>query len=114
MINIQSKAMRWLGDSLDAVKDFSPEARRAAGHQLSRVQGGEQPTDWKPMETVGSGVREIRIRVEKAYRVLYVAKFAEAIYVLHAFEKKTQKTSKSDLDLANQRYRQLMNERMKK
>lgn len=66
------------------------------------------------METVGAGVREIRIRVEKAYRVLYVAKFAEAIYVLHAFEKKTQKTSKSDLDLANHRYRQLMNERMKK
>ena len=65
MNSIQSKAMRWLGDSLDAVKDFSPEARREAGHQLSRVQDGQQPTDWKPMETVGAGVREIRIRVEK-------------------------------------------------
>jgi len=66
------------------------------------------------METVGAGVREIRIRVEKAYRVLYVAKFTEAIYVLHAFEKRTQKTSKANLDLANSRYRQLMNERKKK
>ena len=66
------------------------------------------------METVGAGVREIRIRVEKAYRVLYVAKFPEAIYVLHAFEKKTQKTSKADLDLASTRYRQLVNQRSKK
>lgn len=66
------------------------------------------------METVGAGVREIRIRVEKAYRVLYVAKFPEAIYVLHAFEKKTQKTSKTDLDLASTRYRQLVNQMSKK
>jgi len=114
MIRIQQKAMRWLGDSLDAVKDFSDEARREAGHQLGRVQVGDSPSDWKPMETVGAGVREIRIRVEKAYRVLYVAKFSEAIYVLHAFEKKTPKTSKADLDLASQRYKQLANERKKK
>ena len=66
------------------------------------------------MEAVGAGVREIRIRVEKAYRVLYVAKFSEAIYVIHAFEKKTQKTSKADLYLASNRYRQLANERKKK
>lgn len=114
MIRVQPKAMRWLGDSLDAVKDFSEEGRREAGHQLGRVQEGVDPIDWKPMETVGPGVREIRIRVEKAYRVLYVAKFAEAIYVIHAFEKKTQKTSKADLDLASNRYRQLVNERKKK
>ena len=114
MIRIQQKVMRWLGDSLDAVKDFSDEAKREAGHQLGRVQEGHEPSDWKPMETVGAGVREIRIRVEKAYRVLYVAKFSEAIYVLHAFEKKTQKTSKTDLDLASNRYRQLVNERKKK
>lgn len=106
--------MRWLGDSLEAVKDFSDEARREAGHQLGRVQEGDEPTDWKPMETVGAGVREIRIRVEKAYRVLYVAKFSEAIYVIHAFEKKTQKTSKADLELASNRYRQLVNERKRK
>ncbi|MDD2808672.1 type II toxin-antitoxin system RelE/ParE family toxin [Rhodoferax sp.] len=73
-----------------------------------------EPTDWKPMETVGAGVKEIRIKIEKAYRVLYIAKFSEAIYVLHAFEKKTPKTSKVDLDLANTRYRQLVNERKKK
>lgn len=103
--------MRWLGDSLDAAKDFSDEAKREAGHQLGRVQEGHEPSDWKPMETVGTGVREIRIRVEKAYRVLYVAKFSGAIYVLHAFEKKTRKT---DLDLASNRYRQLVNERKKK
>lgn len=114
MIRIQQKVMRWLGNSLDAVKDFSDEAKREAGHQLERVQEGHDPTDWKPMETVGAGVKEIRIRVEKAYRVLYVAKFSEAIYVLHAFEKKTQKTSKADLDLASTCYRQLMNERKKK
>jgi phage-related protein len=66
------------------------------------------------METVGAGVKEIRIRVEKAYRVLYVAKFAEAVYVLHAFEKKTQRTAKADIDLANVRYRQLVNERKRK
>ncbi len=114
MMRTQPKAMRWLGDSLDTVKEFSDEARREAGHQLGRVQEGEDPSDWKPMETVGAGVREIRIRVEKAYRVLYVAKFSEAIYVIHAFEKKTQKTSKADLDLASNRYRQLANERKKK
>jgi phage-related protein len=78
------------------------------------VQVGDDPLDWKPMETVGVGVREIRIREEKAYRILYVAKFAEAIYVIHAFEKKTQKTSKADLTLASNRYRQLVNERKKK
>lgn len=114
MIRVQQKAMRWLGDSLDAVKGFSDEAKREAGHQLGQVQEGHEPSDWKPMETVGAGVREIRIRVEKAYRVLYVAKFPEAIYVLHAFEKKTQRTSKTDLDLASTRYRQLVNQRNKK
>ncbi len=68
MIRVQPKSMLWLGDSLEAVKDFSAEARREAGHQLSRVQTGEEPTDWKPMETVGAGVREIPVRVEKGRR----------------------------------------------
>ena len=66
------------------------------------------------MAAVGAGVKEIRIRVEKAYRVLYVAKFAEAVYVLHAFEKKTQRTAKADIDLDAVRYRQLLNERKAK
>ena len=105
------KPLIWLGDSLEAVKSFSPIARREAGHQLNRVQQGKEPADWKPMETVGNGVREIRIRAESGYRVLYVAKFADAIYVLHGFEKKTQRTAKNDIDLANKRYRDLLNER---
>lgn len=108
------KPLTWLGDSLEAIKAFSLDARKEAGHELCQVQEGREPSDWKPMETVGAGVKEIRIRVEKAYRVLYVAKFAEAVYVLHAFEKKTQRTAKADIDLANLRYRQLVNERKRK
>jgi len=114
MSKMQPKPLIWLGDSLEAVKSFSVTAKKEAGHELGQVQEGREPSDWKPMETVGAGVKEIRIRVEKAYRVLYVAKFAEAVYVLHGFEKKTQKTSKADLDLANTRYRQLVNERKKR
>ena len=110
----QPKQIRWLGDSLDTLKGFSAEARRSAGHQLGLVQAGLDPSDWKPMELVGSGTKEIRIRVETAYRVFYVAKFDEAIYVLHAFVKKTQKTSKKDIDLAAYRYKALLAERNKK
>ena len=114
MSKVQPKPLIWLGNSLDAVKSFSAEARKEAGHELSQVQAGREPSDWKSMETVGAGVKEIRIRVETAYRVLYVAKFDEAVYVLHGFEKKTQKTPKAEIDLANERYRKLMNERKKK
>ena len=103
----QPKQLRWLGDSLEQVKAFSDEAKRSAGHQLGLVQTGLDPQDWKPMETVGAGVKEIRIRFEKSYRVFYVAKFSEAVYVLHAFVKKTQKTSKKDIDLAVERYKAL-------
>ena len=108
------KLLIWLGNSLDAVKLFSPDAKREAGHQLGFVQDGREPADWKPMETVGAGVKEIRIHAESGYRVLYVAKFAEAIYVLHGFEKKTRRTPKADIDLANRRYRDLLAERKKK
>jgi phage-related protein len=108
------KPLYWIGNSLDAVKSFSAEARREAGHQLGRVQDGKEPTDWKPMETVGAGVKEIRVRAETGYRVLYVAKFAEAVYVLHGFVKKTQRTPKADIDLANKRYRDLLTERKMK
>jgi phage-related protein len=114
MTKAQTKPLIWLGDSLEAVKEFSADARRAAGHQLNQVQEGNAPDDWKPMEIVGAGVKEIRIKLAKAYRVLYVAKFTEAVYVLHGFEKKTQRTPKSEIDLANKRYRQLMMERKKK
>jgi phage-related protein len=80
----------------------------AAGHQIDQVQQGFQADDWKPMPSVGAGVQEIRIRgAAGAFRVIYVAKFADAVYVLHCFRKTTQKTSKTDLDLAVKRYREL-------
>jgi len=107
----QAKQLRWLGDSLEEVKAFSDDAKRSAGHQLGLVQAGLEPLDWKPMESVGAGVKEIRIRVETSYRVLYVAKFNEAVYVLHAFVKKTQKTSRQDIDLSAERYKALVRAR---
>jgi phage-related protein len=107
------KPLTWVGNSLDCVRDFPEEARRKAGHQLNRVQHGRDPEDWKPMPTVGPGVREIRVHEEREYRVLYVAKFAEAVYVLHAFGKKTRKTAKSDIDLASDRFRAVIEERRK-
>ena len=108
------KQLVWLGDSLVMVKAFSDPARRAAGHQLSQVQEGLEPGDWKPMDTIGPGVQEIRIRAERAYRVMYVAKFREAVYVLHAFVKKTQKTSQADIDLCRDRYKALVKARSSK
>lgn len=107
-MSLHPKELRWIGDSLDVIKTFPEEARRSAGHQLGLIQAGLEPPDWKPMESVGAGVREIRIRAETSYRVLYVAKFSEAVYVLHAFVKKTQKTSKKDLDLSADRYKALI------
>ena len=114
MTSRAQKLLIWLGNSLDSVRSFSAEARREAGHQLGLVQVGREPSDWKPMETVGAGVREIRIHAETGYRVLYVAKFSEAVYVLHGFDKKTQRTPKTDIDLARKRYRELLTERMRK
>jgi len=102
------KPVVFLGDSLDRVRAFPERARRNAGFQLDRVQRGLDPDDWKPMATIGSGVREIRVRdATGAYRVVYVASFAEAVYVLHAFQKKTQRTSARDLALAQLRLREL-------
>jgi len=106
-----SKPVEFRGSALDELRAFPLSARREAGHQLDQVQHGRQPDDWKPMSTVGQGVQEIRIRdTSGAFRVLYVAKFANAVYVLHCFQKKTEKTSKSDLDVARERYRDLMKE----
>jgi len=110
----QPKQLRWLGDSLEEVKAFSDDAKRSAGHQLGLVQAGLEPLDWKSMETIGAGVKEIRIRVQTSYRVLYVAKFNEAVYVLHAFVQKTQKTSKRDIDLSAERYKALASARSTK
>jgi len=106
------KSIEFCGDSLDCLREFPRDARREAGFQLDRVQRGLEPLDWKPMQAVGAGVREIRVRDESgAFRVLYVAKFVDAVYVLHCFQKKTQATSRCDLNLAEQRYRELLKER---
>ena len=101
------KPLEFVGSSLDDLRKFPAEARRAAGFELGFVQRGLDPSDWKSMNEVGGGVREIRIHVLGEWRVLYVAKFAEAVYVLHAFQKKTQKTRKEDVELARKRYRQI-------
>lgn len=101
--------MRFLGDSLKCLRDFPDDARHDAGYQLDKVQRGIQPDDFKPMPSLGKGVEEIRVFDQSgAFRVIYVARRIEAVYVLHAFQKKTQSTSKMDLDMAKKRYRQLM------
>ena len=99
------KRLIWLGSSRGDLREFPALPRRLAGFQLRRVQQGLDPDDWKPMQTVGPGVREIRIQIAGAYRVFYVTARPEAIYVLHAFEKKTQKTSARDLRIGRQRFR---------
>src|SRR5690606_12523111 len=105
------KPVEFLGTSLDDLRAFPPSAKREAGYQIDQVQNGLDPDDWKPMNTVGQGVREIRVRdSDGAFRVIYVAKFADAVYVIHSFQKKTQKTKKADIDLASKRYRDLLQE----
>jgi phage-related protein len=101
------KPVAFVGSSRDDLRAFPAEARRAAGFELGFVQRGLEPSDWKPINAVGPGVREIRIHVLGEWRVLYVAKFAKVVYVLHVFRKKTQKTRKEDIVLARDRYRQI-------
>lgn len=105
------KPVEFRGSSLDDLRAFPLAAKREAGHQLDQIQNGHEPDDWKPMSTVGQGVKEIRIRdASGAFRIIYIAKLADAIYVLHCFQKKTEKTSKADLDLASKRYRDILKE----
>ena len=100
------KPVRFVGSARDDLAAFPKIARTRAGHELFMIQVGRNPDDWKPMSNVGPGACEIRVRdPHGAYRVIYVAKFTDAVYVLHAFQKKTQKTARADLDLAMQRYR---------
>jgi len=105
------KPIVWVGDSLARVRAFPADAKRELGYQLERVQDEREPADWKPMPSVGAGVNEIRARIGGAYRVIYVAKFREAIYVLHAFQKKSSKTARRDIELAQDRLRALIRER---
>ncbi len=108
------KPLIWLGDSRETIRGFPDGTRQIAGFQLWRVQRGLEPNDWKPMPSVGRGVQEIRIHAGAEHRVFYIAKFAEAVYVLHAFEKRTRRTPKDDVDLARHRLRLLLNQRARR
>jgi len=111
---MSEKPLIWLGDSQDMIRAFPDDVRKIAGFQLWRVQRALEPNDWKPMPSVGLGVQEIRIHTGTEHRVLYIAKFAEAVYVLHAFEKRTRRTPNADLDLARQRLRGLITQRARR
>lgn len=103
------KSIAFVGNALEVLRSLPDAVRREAGFQIERLQRGFEPDDWKPMKTIGAGVCEIRLRaVSGSYRVIYVAKFQDAIYVLHVFAKKTQATSRRDLEIANSRYRDLV------
>ncbi len=102
------KPLFWLGTSREDVRAFPPGARQVAGFQLRRLQQGLEPNDWKPIPSIGTGVNEIRVHTEREHRIFYIAKFAEGVYVLHAFEKRMRKTPKRDIDLARERLRALL------
>lgn len=106
------KDIEFWGDSLDVIRNLPEGPRTAAGYQLDRLQRGMQPDDFKPMKSIGAGAEEIRIKESgNACRIVYVARFEDAVHVLHAFQKKSQKTSKRDLEVATQRFKQLVTER---
>ncbi len=103
---VTRKPLHFLGSSLDDLRAFPEEARRDAGFNLDFVQRGMDPLNWKPMQAVGPGVKEIRVRdATGAFRVIYLAARPEGVYVLHCFQKKTRKTRKADIDLAASRLR---------
>ena len=106
---IMNKDVEWVGSSLEDIKTFPVSARKRAGYELEKVQAGLDPSDWKPLNSIGSGVKEIRIcDIDGIYRVIYVAKFEEHIYILHCFQKKTQTTSKNDKQIAQARYKEII------
>ncbi len=103
------KVVTFLGDSLESIRAFPAQARRQAGFQLEKVQRGLSADNWRPMKSLGKGVSEIRIRDKAgAFRVIYVATLPKSVYVLHGFQKKTDKTARSDVELARTRYKELM------
>ena len=109
--NSTMKPIAFRGSSLDDLRSFPHPAMRDAGYQLDRVQHGLQPDDFKPMPSIGAGVEELRIWDEAgAFRVVYLARMADAVYVLHCFQKKTQQTAQRDLELARRRLKDLMKE----
>jgi len=111
----REKQIRWVGSAYADLLAFPKDARREAGFQLGKVQAGLEPADWKPFDVVGAGTREIRIREASGiFRVMYVAKFEEAVYILHCFQKKTQASSKQDQAIAAVRYRAVVKARKEK
>lgn len=102
------KDVIWLGTTHSDIKKYPTDVRQDIGYNLDKVQRGLEPSDWKPMSSVGAGVKEIRIHVDNEYRVIYVAKFNDAIYVLHSFIKKTQQTPLKEISLAKKRYAELV------
>ena len=110
-----TKQIDWRGSSLDDLCAFPDDAKRNAGYQLRKVQKGEQPDEYKPMPEIGSGVTEVIVDTSDGwFRVMYVAKFEEAVYVLHAFQKKSNKTTQGDKDVAKRRYSAVLKERIPK
>jgi phage-related protein len=107
------KNITWLGNTHTIIKSYRNIVRQQIGYNLDKVQRGMDPVDWEPMSSVGQGVKEIRIHEENEYRVFYVAKFEEAVYVLHTFIKKTEQTSKKDIELGKKRYTEMLKIRRK-
>lgn len=106
------KPVEFCGNSLDALRAFPENARREAGYQIDKVQNGQDPDDWKPMASIGAGVKEIRIWDDAGtFRVVYLAKLADAVFVLHCFQKKAERTSEKDIRLARKRFKELMEQR---
>ena len=101
------KEIIWLGSSYQDLLDFSKPAKQAAGYNLDKLQHGKEPKDWKPMTSIGKGVKELRIHCENEYRVIYLAQRTEGIYVLHTFVKKSEKTSPKDIELAKRRFKEI-------
>ncbi|MCX5801152.1 MAG: type II toxin-antitoxin system RelE/ParE family toxin [Candidatus Eisenbacteria bacterium] len=106
---MHDKPLVWLGSSLEDLRAFPPDARRLAGYQLRRVQAGLIPSDYRPVKGVGPGVYEIRIHTRLEHRVFYIARMAEVVYVLHAFEKRTRQTRQTDMNLAKRRLAEVLN-----
>lgn len=105
---MDTKPLEFVGTALNDLRLFPATARQEAGYELDKVQNGRQPRDFKPMNTIGAGVQEIRIHDEAGqFRVMYVAKFADVVYVLHCFQKKTQQTSLKDIEIAKKRYKEI-------
>jgi phage-related protein len=107
------KGLLWVGRSREDMRTFAKDARQRAGYELYQAQRGLDPSDWKPMPVVGPGVREIRVHTRLEHRVIYIAKFEEGVYVLHAFEKTTRRTARTDIDLARSRLRDALDLRQK-